>query len=122
MGKRRHSRVKSILPVKVSGKVEDKPFTQVVHTLDISRAGTRLGGFRTAVKLGDVVTLNYKHWRGNFKIVWLGPKGTSAEGEAGLQAVSPTDCFWTEIANEIMAQYVDDYYRSPDAAQPEVGS
>lgn len=118
MGKRRHSRVRSILPVKVTGRADDKPFTQVVHTLDISQAGTRLGGFRVPVKVGDVVTLLYKHWRGNFQIMWLGQKGTAAEGEAGLQACSPGDCFWSEIANEIMTQYVDDYYRPPEPTAP----
>lgn len=109
--------MKSILPVKVSGKVDDKPFMQVAHTIDISQAGTRLGGFRVPVKIGDVVTLNYKHWRGNFQVAWVGQKG-AAEGEAGLQAVAPGDCFWTEIANEVMAQYVDDYYRVPEPSKP----
>src|SRR5437870_10611377 len=54
IGKRRHKRIKMVLPVKVSGRdAANNLISELAHTLDITPDGARLGAVRHPLKAGD---------------------------------------------------------------------
>src|SRR5436309_3317838 len=58
IGKRRHKRIKMVLPVKVSGcDAANNLISELAHTLDITPDGARLGAIRHPLKTGDKLTL-----------------------------------------------------------------
>ncbi|PYT54954.1 MAG: hypothetical protein DMG46_20960 [Acidobacteria bacterium] len=60
IGKRRHKRIKMVLPVKVSGRdAANNLISELAHTLDITPDGARLGAVRHPLKAGDKLTLQY---------------------------------------------------------------
>ena len=108
MGKRRQTRIKSVLPVRVWGvDSQGKPFAEVAHTLDISYAGVRLGGISTAVDIGSVVALQCRHRKGQFSVSWLGRPGSSRDKQIGLRNMEPSrDLFGMNLTD---AYLVDDF-------------
>lgn len=87
--RRNHKRTKMVLPVKVS--IVNK--TELAYTMDITRAGARLGGVRAEVHVGDVVTLVRGSQRAKFRIIWV-QQLASNEFQAGIEAVQPNERFW----------------------------
>lgn len=108
MGKRRQSRVKSVVPVRVWGvDSQGKPFAEVAHTLDISHSGVRLGGISTPVDIGSVVALQCRHRKGQFSISWVGRPGSSRDKQLGLKNLDPIrDLFGMGLTDVYM---VDDF-------------
>ena len=90
--KRRRSRVKAVLPVRVaSSDPSGKSYSELVHTLDISEAGARLGSVHQLLKIGTLLTLQYKQHRGTFRVVWTEQLSGSREHQVGLQALNARD-------------------------------
>lgn len=90
--KRRCSRVKAVLPVRISGNDNSgNSYSELVHTLDITDAGARLGALRQPLKIGSLITLQYKQHRATFRVVWTEPVPGRTEHQAGLEAVNPRD-------------------------------
>lgn len=85
---RRGNRTKAVLPVRVKGKdVAGKPFEDLVHTLDVTPDGARLGSVRRELNVNDEITVFYRQRKIVFRVVWTKKlKGTS-EFQVGLQAV-----------------------------------
>jgi hypothetical protein len=106
MGERKEPRVKMILPVRLSAKDSNgAPYSLLVHTLDFSHSGARLGGIRQQLQVGETVTLEYKLRRAQFAICWVGVPGTRTEQQAGVRSLEPENFLFLEIPDQ---EYQDD--------------
>jgi hypothetical protein len=84
---RRLDRAKAVLPVRISGSdISGDAYSELVHTLDVSRNGVRLGAVRRRLEVGSVVVLQYRQHKAEFRVVWTKPLGSGAEQQIGLEA------------------------------------
>jgi hypothetical protein len=89
---RRLQRAKAVLPVRISGNdISGKSYSELVHTLDVSRSGVRLGAVRRQLEVGSLVVLQYRQHKSEFRVVWTRPLGSGAEQQAGLEADAQRD-------------------------------
>lgn len=105
--KRRRNRKRAVLPVRVSGNDNSgKAYSDLVHTLDITESGARLGGLRHPLEIGTLVTLQYKQHRANFRVVWTQAVPGHNEHRVGLQALDTKSlwAFGSELRSEPAAQ------------------
>src|SRR5277367_4832995 len=90
--KRRIDRSKAVLPVRISGHDgAGTAYSELVHTLDVSRSGVRLGGVRRCLEVGSQVVLQYRQHKTEFRVVWTKPVGSGAEQQVGLEAGGQKD-------------------------------
>ncbi len=86
---RRGNRTKAVLPVRVKGKNSaGKVFEELVHTLDVTPDGVRLGSVRHELNLLDEVTVFYRQRKLQFRVVWTKKMQGSSEFQVGLQALT----------------------------------
>lgn len=92
--RRKESRVKAILPVRVlrnhGSSVEQ---LLIAHTFDISPEGARLGGTLEKLEVGELVTLRRQGRRAQFKICRIGTN------DIGLSCLEPEKDLW-DLTNE----------------------
>jgi TonB family protein len=65
----------------------------LVHTVDISPGGARLGGLRISLHPDEVITLQRRQNKARFRVIWtkqLGP----GETRAGVESIAFIDNFW----------------------------
>jgi PilZ domain len=94
MTKRRHSRAKGVLPVKVSGADGSGiPFQEIAHTLDITPNGARLGALRRRLEVEDRVMVQYRQRKIEFRVVWIKSLKDTNEYQVGLQTVARGDAW-----------------------------
>jgi hypothetical protein len=86
---RRSPRRKMVLPVKVS---VDKA-THLAHTVDIADTGARLGGLRTQLQPGMIVSLQRGSHNAKFRIAWIRQLAPN-ELQAGVECLEPQNKFW----------------------------
>jgi hypothetical protein len=93
--KRHGSRTKAVLPVRIKGKDSaGSTFEELVHTLDVTTRGVRLGSLRRELSVLDEITVFYRQRKMQFRVVWIKKlKGTS-EFQAGLQAITQEREAW----------------------------
>lgn len=91
--KRRLDRTKAVLPVRVSGNDDCGSYSDLVHTLDISPTGVRLGSVRRPLEVGSQIVLQYRQHKAEFRVVWIRPLGSGGEQQVGLEADVQKD-FW----------------------------
>ena len=90
--KRRHSRVKAVLPVRVLGNDHaGDSYADLAHTLDITEAGARLGSVQRTLRVGDVVTVQYRQHKAEFRVVWIARLSHLKEHHVGLEAMVQKD-------------------------------
>lgn len=90
--KRRRSRKKAVLPVRVcSNDSSGNSHYELVHTLDITESGARLGGVRHPLQVDSLVTLQYKQHKASFRVVWTEAVPGRTEYRVGLQALNYKD-------------------------------
>jgi len=96
--RRKESRVELALPV-LLGMADGKghPVEQQVRTIDISRQGALVQGFRGIVRAGKFVSLSRKNKKQQFRVAWVGAQGTPEAGQIGLSAVDPLSGFWDDL-------------------------
>lgn len=95
MDRRRQSRVFVELPVQIWGMdAHERPFTQPASLRTISGRGATLQGVSAQLKPGDVVDLQYKGNKAQFRVVWLGKPGTEMQGEVGVENLSKDVLLW----------------------------
>ena len=87
--KRKSPRRKMVLPVKVSA---DK-VTLLAYTVDITDSGARLGGLRTQLQLGTIVSLQRGSDKAKFRVAWLRELAPN-ELQAGVECLEPRSNFW----------------------------
>jgi hypothetical protein len=92
---RRGSRTKAVLPVRLKGTDSSgSAFEDLVHTLDVTPTGVRLGAVRRTLKVLDEITILYRQRKLQFRVVWIKQlKGTS-EFQVGLQAIMQEGETW----------------------------
>jgi hypothetical protein len=81
--------------VRIKGKdVTGQSFEELVHTLDVTAAGARLGSIRRELNVLEEVSVFYRQRKMQFRVVWVKKlKGTS-EFQVGLQAVTQEKEAW----------------------------
>ena len=78
-----------VLPVKVS---IDK-VALLAYTVDITDGGARLGGLRTHLQLGMIVSLQRGSHKAKFRIAWVRELAPN-ELQAGVECLEPNSNFW----------------------------
>ena len=93
--KRQRKRTKMVLPLRVwlDGSNGFSGDFQLVHTLDISQEGARLGGLRTQLMPGQVITLQRGIHKMQFCIKWTKQVGRN-EIQAGVESLEPERNIW----------------------------
>ena len=93
--KRRGSRTKAVLPVRVKGKDSSgKPFEELAHTLDVTATGVRLGSVRRELSVDDEVIILFRQRRMQFRVVWTKKMKGTSEFQVGLQALTQEKEAW----------------------------
>src|SRR3989442_3186653 len=88
IGKRRHKRIKMVLPVKVSGRdAANNLISELAHTLDITPDGARLGAVRHPLKAGDKLTLQYHQRKLKVRVAWVKAMEGTREYHVELESV-----------------------------------
>jgi methyl-accepting chemotaxis protein len=96
--RRKESRVELALPVMLAlTDAKGHPVEQRVTTIDISRQGALVKGFRGTLRTGKFVSLSRKNKKQDFRVAWVGAQGTPEAGEIGLSAVDPLSGFWDDV-------------------------
>ena len=92
--RRRSQRVMLNLPVTISGKTSQGPFSEDTRTMVVNAHGA-LVGLKTLVAKGQTVRLKSSTYPEELEcqVIWVGP---SAEGKAqcGLEFTRPSPKFW----------------------------
>jgi hypothetical protein len=92
---RRGNRTKAVLPVRVKGKDKaGKVFETLVHTLDVTPDGVRLGSVRHELRANDEITVFYRQRRIQFRVIWTKKLQGTSEFQVGLQAVTQDSEAW----------------------------
>ncbi|HVP43220.1 MAG TPA: PilZ domain-containing protein [Terriglobales bacterium] len=112
MGNRRKLRFKMVVPVRIWGTdVDGKPFSQLAHTLDITSSGARVGGMRVLLNSREVVWVQCRHRKAQFRVVWTGRPGGAREHQVGIECIEEARHIWgLELAGETES----DPYESPE--------
>jgi PilZ domain len=117
--KRREQRARTVLPVRVFGLDRSgKPFTEVAHTLDISRDGARLGGLNCSLAIGDIIGVQRGTDKARFRVAWVGSPNSRCEQQAGVCCIQPERCIWP--AEALAIRKADDYVSPAIAAEPKL--
>lgn len=92
---RRGNRTKAVIPVRVKGKDSSgKTFEDLVHTLDVTPNGVRLGSVRHELNVLDEITVFYRQRKIQFRVVWTKKMLGTSEFQVGLQAVTGDSEAW----------------------------
>jgi hypothetical protein len=95
MGARREVRLFLCLPVRICGvDAQGKAFEQDATTLDLTATGVRLQGITHALKLGGIVSIQYRGSKANFKVRWAGMPDTALHGQVGLKLIEQQTMNW----------------------------
>ena len=95
VAKRRQKRVKMVVPVRLWIQDGNGPSSHLVHTLDVTRGGTRLGGVQCTLTPGLVVEVQRYNKRAKFRVIWVTSAGEkSRETQVGLQCLEPEKHIW----------------------------
>jgi hypothetical protein len=93
--KRRQDRMKAVLPVRVRGRdITGKSFEELVHTLDVTPTGVRLGAIRHRLKALDSLTVLYRQRKIEFRVVWTKKLEGVDEYQVGLKALTQDQDAW----------------------------
>ncbi len=110
---RRLDRTKAVLPVRISGTdISGDSYSELVHTLDVSRTGVRLGAVRRQLEVGSAIVLQYRQHKAEFRVIWTKPLGAGAEQQVGLEADAQRDLWGLDPGTK----------NRPQAAEPSPGS
>jgi hypothetical protein len=92
---RRGARTKAVLPVRAKGKDSaGKAFDDLVHTLDVTPDGVRLGSVRRQLNVLDELTIFYRQRKIQFRVVWIRKLEGTSEFQVGLHAIIQDSEAW----------------------------
>jgi hypothetical protein len=90
--RRRNTRTKAVLPVRVSGNESSgAPYCDLAHTLDVTESGIRLGFVRRRLQVGSRLTIQYRQHKAEFRVIWISQLTRLKEHHVGLEALVPRD-------------------------------
>lgn len=99
--KRRHKRIKMVLPLKVSSKnASNQAVNELAHTLDITPMGARLGAIRHLLKPGETLTIQYRQRRFQCRVVWVRQLEGTLEYQVGVEATGSGETWGIELADK----------------------
>ena len=102
---RSRNRQKAVLPARISGvDAAGNAYSDLVHTLDVTESGVRLGAVHGNLKLGSLVTLQYKQHKADFRVVWISKRPCGKEYQVGLQALVKRDLWGLEAEFKLQLQ------------------
>lgn len=105
MKQRRGTRQKAVLPVRIKGKDSSgKDFEELVHTLDVTPGGLRLGSVRRELSALEEVTVFYRQRKMTFRVVWTKKLKDTSEFQIGLEAVALDRDAWGMSFQEFKGQ------------------
>lgn len=67
---------------------------EVAHTLDFTSGGVRLGSIRSPFRLQEIITVQYRQHRMQFRVVWIKSLKTGKEYQVGLEALGNISQMW----------------------------
>jgi hypothetical protein len=86
---RRGNRTKAVLPVRIKGTDSNgSAFDELVHTLDVTPSGVRIGSLRRMLCVADEITVFYRQRRFQYRVIWVKQLKGTTEYQVGLQALS----------------------------------
>jgi hypothetical protein len=86
---RRQGRQKAVLPIRMRGtNASGNVFDDLVHTLDVTPAGIRVGSVRQEIQVPALMTVFYRKRKLEFRVVWTKKLVGTNEYQIGLKAVS----------------------------------
>jgi hypothetical protein len=111
LGTQRYSRTKMVLPLRVflDQRIAETTPWQWAHTIDTCDVGCRIGGLRTELAPGQIITVQRGQHKAPFRVIWsrqLAPN----ENQAGIEVVDQKTNIWA--LNSLPAIEHDD--SSPD--------
>jgi len=86
---RKSRRRRMVLPVRVSIDT----VTHLAHTVDITNTGARLGGLRTQLQTGAIISLQRGSKKAKFRISWIRQLAPN-ELQAGIESLNLQKNFW----------------------------
>ena len=93
--RRKELRTRLSLPVIVSGRDTDgERFTATVQATSLSRSRALLRGIEAELRCGDVLTVEYKGHKADFRIVWVLNLGDRRSAKVAVQKPSRAPCPW----------------------------
>ena len=102
-----------VLPLRLWGTDSTgKPFMLMAHTLDVSPTGARIAGVRAQITPGDVIGVQYRLQKQQFRVAWVGRPGTSRDSQIGIEYLDrERKILGLELGPSDIA---DDYEPEPD--------
>ncbi|GAC1678377.1 MAG: hypothetical protein NVS9B5_08140 [Terriglobales bacterium] len=77
-----------VMPLAGSGKTGE-----LVHTLDVSVGGAKIGGVRDRLKPGDLITVQRNHQKANCKVIWA-REVSEKEMQIGVELLDTDGKIW----------------------------
>ena len=115
--KRRGTRTKAVLPVRIKGKDSSgEAFDELAHTLDVTATGVRLGSVRRELQEQQEVTIFFRQRKMQFRVVWTKKMQGTSEFQVGLQALTQEKEAWGLSLGEPAKQPVAPFGVSPASA------
>jgi hypothetical protein len=107
-GKRRHKRMKALIPIRVCVKDEaGKSSNHMAYTLDTSAGGARLGGIRCALNPGTTIEIQRSHQRAKFRVMWTSQMNDSTEIQVGVESLEPDKNIWLVSQPDELDTYME---------------
>jgi len=104
---RRGNRTKAVLPVRVKGiDSAGNAFEELVHTLDLTPDGVRLGSVRHELNLLEEVSVFYRQRKLQFRVMWTKKMKGTSEFQVGLQGLTQDSEPWGLNFPEFRRQHV----------------
>jgi hypothetical protein len=98
MTTRSEQRIVAEIPVRVFGiDALDKPFTKTARTIEVCKAGARLGGIDVALKINDIIGVQHGTEKARFRVAWIANPGTPQAGEVELDCLQPDKNIWGDL-------------------------
>jgi hypothetical protein len=95
MDRRRSPRVAALLPVQVWGMdAHSLPFSEQAAVRNISLGGAVILGLSHQLREGEVLDVQHDGEKAQFRVVWVGQRGTREQGEIGVQALPFEPMIW----------------------------
>lgn len=91
--RRCEKRVRIKLPIRVY-RVDAPHQDWAGHTIDISSRGVRLSDPTHCLKFGEFIVIRYGEREALFRVVWIGPQGSSSVGQVGAECLNHEVNLW----------------------------
>jgi hypothetical protein len=91
-------------------------YCDLAHTLDVAECGIRLGFVRRPLQVGSRLTIQYRQYKAEFRVIWISQLTRLKEHHVGLEALVPRDV-WGLGSDSRTRQQLE----QPDRTSAQVG-